>query len=172
MFFFYMLWTAVILQRLWELRKARQNRKWMLERGAYEVGREHYPYLVAMHVLFFLSGWLEVQWRGGGLGRGWWLFLLLFVAAQALRVWTLHTLGPYWNTRILVLPGARLVRHGPYRWVRHPNYLVVTVEFIALPLIFGAWLTALLFGMANLLLLLKVRIPVEERALSVYRRVR
>src|SRR5690606_20225813 len=96
----------------------------------------------------------------------WWVFLIVFAAAQILRVWALASLGRFWNTKILVLPGAKKVKKGPYRWLPHPNYIVVALEILSLPLIFGAWRTALVFTIANALLLLLVRIPAEEKALQ------
>jgi len=96
----------------------------------------------------------------------WPLWLGLFLAAQGLRYWCIATLGFRWNTRILVLPGVPPIRRGPYRLLRHPNYLAVTVEIVCGPLIFGAWATALVAGVADAWLLLAVRIPAEEEALS------
>lgn len=86
---------------------------------------------------------------------------------QLLRGWILYSLGQYWNTKILVLPGSRMVKKGPYRWIKHPNYLVVALELILLPLMFGAYLTAAIFTLINATLLLKVRIPAEEKALAL-----
>jgi len=95
-----------------------------------------------------------------------WAMLLLVVGAQGLRWWCVTTLGRQWNTRVIVVPGLALVRAGPYRWLRHPNYLAVVIEGIALPLVHAAWVTALAFTVLNAVLLLRFRIPAEERALA------
>ena len=166
MTFFYLLIGFVILQRLLEVVSARFNEQAMRKQGAIEVGAGHYKWIVLLHVLFFLSLFLEAQRFGTELGTGWQIFLAIFAVAQLLRFWALASLGRFWNTKILILPGAALVKKGPYRWLPHPNYLVVAMEIAALPLIFGAWRTALIFSIANALLLLLVRIPAEEKALQ------
>ena len=117
-----------------------------------------------MHTLFPLSLLGEVLWLGARPGPGWPLWLGLWLAAQGLRYWAMAALGESWNVRILVVPGAALVRRGPYRFLRHPNYLAVVVELIAAPMIFGAWRTAILASLLNLCAL-KVRIRAEEKAL-------
>jgi methyltransferase len=165
MTFFYVLTGFVVLQRLLEVAYARSNEKRMKKLGAVEAGAEHYKWIVLLHVLFFASLFAEVVVLGGKEWRGWLVFLTVFLIAQVLRVWALASLGRFWNTKILVLPGADKVKSGPYRWIPHPNYVVVALELAALPLIFGAWRTALVFSIANALLLLFVRIPAEEEAL-------
>lgn len=167
MAFFLMLTGIVIAQRLLEVIYARANEKWMKEKGAVEAGAGHYKWIVLMHVLFFVSLFVEVLWLEGTRYSGWQFFLLLFIIAQILRVWALVSLGRFWNTKILVLPGAERVRRGPYRWLPHPNYIVVALEIFSLPMIFGAWRTAVIFTIANALLLLFVRIPAEEKALEL-----
>ncbi|MDQ0429735.1 methyltransferase [Planomicrobium stackebrandtii] len=166
MTFFYLLIGFVVLQRLLEVVYARFNEKAMRKQGAIEFGAEHYKWIVLLHVLFFVSLIIETWVSGTGLGTGWQIFLVIFAIAQLLRFWALTSLGRFWNTKILILPGADLVKKGPYRWLPHPNYLVVAMEIAALPLIFGAWRTALIFSIANALLLLLVRIPAEEKALQ------
>lgn len=166
MTFFYLLAGFVVLQRLLEVAYARSNEKAMRRQGAIEVGAGHYKWIVLLHVLFFFSLLLEVWTIEKGLGAGWPVFLVVFSIAQVLRIWTLSSLGRFWNTKILILPGSEKVKKGPYRWLPHPNYLVVALEIAALPLIFGAWRTALIFTIANALLLLLVRIPAEEKALQ------
>ncbi|HET6872075.1 MAG TPA: isoprenylcysteine carboxylmethyltransferase family protein, partial [Sporolactobacillaceae bacterium] len=94
--------------------------------------------------------------------------LIIFILCQVFRIWVLTSLGPFWNTKILVLPGAEVVVKGPYRYIKHPNYLVVALEILVLPLIFQAFLTAFVFTLLNACLLLGVRIPAEERALKEY----
>lgn len=157
---------VVAVQRVSELRLARRNEAWARAQGAREHGAGHYPAFFLLHGAWLLLWPLEA-WRGGPtLAGGWWLWLLLFAAAEALRYWAIGTLGSRWNTRILVIPGLPPISRGPYRWLRHPNYVAVVIELAALPLVFGAWRTALVVGAANLALLLGVRIPAEMRALS------
>jgi len=156
---------AVGLERLAELVVSARNIRAAKEGGAVERGFGHYPVMVALHMGLLVGALLEVivadrpfqHWLG-------WPMLALVVAAQALRWWCIATLGPQWNTRVVVLPGAGLVRTGPYRWFRHPNYLAVVVEGVALPLVHGAWVTAVLFTVANAAVL-RTRIRCEEKAL-------
>lgn len=155
---------CVALQRLLELRLSRRNERLLRARGAIERGRGHYPLMVALHALWLLSMLIEGLLRGPGLPALWPIPAALFLLVQPLRYWTIRSLGDYWNTRILVVPGAKLVARGPYRYLRHPNYVVVAVEVATFPLIFGAWVTALVFSTLNAALLF-VRIREENRAL-------
>jgi len=157
--------SIVILQRLIELFIARRNEKWMLDQGAFEAGADHYPIMVTMHVTFFVSFLLEVVVLGRTLSSIWMVLLCIFLLTQAARIWCLRSLGKFWNTKIIILSGADVVRRGPYRWVRHPNYLIVTIELLVLPLLFGAYFTAILFSLLNVWML-SVRIPAEEKALK------
>ncbi len=156
--------SLLVLQRLLELAHSRRNERRLRARGAVERGREHYPFMVALHGLWLLSTLAEGLLRGrpAGLRRG---PLALYLLAQPLRYWVISSLGEYWSTRILVVPGAKLVRRGPYRYLKHPNYLVVVAEIATLPLVFGARTTALVFSALNAVLL-AVRIREEERALE------
>ena len=151
-------------QRLLELRLSRRHERLLRARGAVERGRGHYPLMVALHVLWLLSTLVEGILRGPDLPAYWAVPLALFLLAQLLRYWVIFSLREYWNTRVLVVPGTTLVRRGPYRYLRHPNYVVVAVEIATLPLIFGAWVTALVFSILNAALLF-VRIRTENRAL-------
>ncbi len=155
----------VAVQRLAELALARRNRRWLLARGGVEAGSGHYRWMVALHAAFLpacvLEVWLLERPFRPGLGGA---MLALLLAAMALRYWAIATLGRRWTTRIVVLPVEPLVRRGPYRWLRHPNYLAVAVELAALPLVHGAWWTAVGFGLANGVLL-RVRIGAENRAM-------
>ena len=155
----------VALQRLLELRLSRRHERILRSRGAVERGRGHYPLMVGLHVLWLLSTLVEGSLRGDGLPAYWPIPLALFLLVQPLRYWAIFSLGENWNTRILVIPGAKLVTHGPYRYFPHPNYVVVAVEIATLPLIFGAWVTALVFSILNAALLF-VRIREENRALA------
>lgn len=156
--------TCVFLQRMAELHRAAENRAWALAAGAREYGKSHYPCFLVLHA-GWLFGWLvEGYWRQE-YSQVWSLWLGLFCVTQGLRYWCINSLGRCWNTRILVLPGSKLIRHGPYRYLRHPNYLVVVIELICVPLIFNAWFTAAVISVLNALLLLFIRIPAEEAAL-------
>jgi len=152
-------------QRASELILSARHTRRLLAQGAREHGRRHYRWLVALHALFPVAIVLEVVVLGARPNALAPLWLALWLGAQLLRWASMRALGERWTTRVLVLPGAPLVRRGPYRWMRHPNYLAVVVELIAAPLIFGAWRTSLVFSLANAPLL-RVRIRSEERALA------
>lgn len=156
----------VALQRLAEIAVSKRNERRLRERGAVELGAEHYPWMVALHAAFLVSCVLE-PWL---LDRRWQpvvgtIAAVVFAVAQLCRVWVIRSLDGRWTVRVIVEPGARAIRKGPYRWLRHPNYLVVAVEIAALPSIHGAWLTAVVFSLLNLLVL-RVRIRSEEKGLS------
>ncbi len=157
--------ALVATQRLLELVLSRRNERRIRARGAVERGRGHYPLMVALHALWIASTLVEGILRGLEVPALWPVPLALFLLAQALRYWAVFSLGESWNTRILVVPGAKLVRRGPYKYLDHPNYVVVVVEILAFPLIFGAWVTALVFTALNAALLY-VRIREEDRALA------
>ncbi|MFK7602261.1 isoprenylcysteine carboxylmethyltransferase family protein [Deinococcus sp. SM5_A1] len=153
------------IQRLLELRVARANERWAREHGAVEYGREHYPLFFVLHPAWMGFTFLEGRASGQRVN---WLALALFLLAQPLRYWVIRTLGRYWNTRILIVPGGERVMGGPFRFLKHPNYAVVALELAAAPLAVGAWRTALAFTLLNAALLLLIRIPAEERALTHY----
>ena len=158
--------AGFVLCRLFELRIARRNARRAFARGAVELGAGHYPIMVAMHVAFFascaleplilprLDSWLVVS-----------IAVVTALLAFALRFWAIATLGERWNTRIIVIPDSPPIARGPYRLVRHPNYVAVIAEFAALPLIGGAWRTALVFSALNAMML-RARIRAEEQALG------
>jgi methyltransferase len=152
--------ALVTAQRLAELIVSRRHTRALLARGAYEVGAGHYPLIVAVHAAWLASLW----WLAPGRPVLWPL-IGLFVLLQGARLWVLATLGERWTTRIIVLPGAPLVARGPFRFVRHPNYLVVIAEIALLPLAFGLWQVALIFSLLNAAVL-TVRIRAEEKALD------
>jgi len=152
-------------ERTFELILSARHVRRLLARGAREHGRGHFPALVAMHALFPLALVAEVLVLGARPDRLAPLWIVLFVAAEGLRAACMRALGPFWTTRVIVLDGAPLVRSGPYRFLRHPNYLAVVIELLSAPLMFGAWRTALVFSIANLVAL-RVRIRCEERALA------
>ena len=158
--------TAVGLERVAELIVSKRNIQWSLARGGVEYGARHYPVMVVLHSALLVGCVVETlgadrefhPWLG-------WPMLALVVASQGLRWWCIRTLGPRWNTKIVVVPSLPLVTGGPYRWFRHPNYVAVVVEGFALPLVHGNWLTALAFTVLNAALLSR-RITLENRALA------
>jgi methyltransferase len=157
---------VVALERLVELVVSRRNERRSRARGAVEHGRGHYPVMVALHLALLVGCAAEPALRGAGAPA--WLGLsglAVVLGAQLLRWWCIASLGDRWCTRVLVVPGLPLVQVGPYRWLRHPNYVAVVVEGAALPLACGAWATAAAFTAANALLL-TVRIRCEDQALS------
>ncbi len=154
----------VALQRMMELVYSRRNERRLRARGAVERGAGHYPLMVGLHVLWLVSTLVEGLLRGPEIPVWWPLPLAAFLLVQPLRYWAIVSLGTNWNTRVLVVPGMKPVKAGPYRYLSHPNYVVVAVEILAFPLIFGAWLTAVFFSLLNAALLF-VRIRTEDRAL-------
>ncbi|MGO8243809.1 isoprenylcysteine carboxyl methyltransferase family protein [Rhizobium johnstonii] len=150
----------VTLQRLGELVLARRNTAALLAKGAREVAPEHYPVMVALHASWIIGLWLTAPGRPVAL-----FWLLVFMGLQVLRLWVLATLKGRWTTRIIVLPGTPLVRSGPYRFLRHPNYAIVVGEIAALPLAFGLPLYAIVFSLLNALIL-HVRVKAENAALK------
>lgn len=156
--------AAISVQRLLELVLARRNERKVRARGAVEWGKGHYPLIVGLHSLWIVSTLVEGLARGPEPPSLWPVALVAFLLVQPLRYWAIFSLGPYWNTKILIVPGARIVGRGPYRYVSHPNYVVVVVEILVFPLIFGAWVTALVFTLLNVAVLY-VRIREENRAL-------
>jgi methyltransferase len=166
------LFTAFILatggERIGELITSRRHAAWAFARGGVESGRGHYPAMVALHTGLLVGSVAEV-WL---LGRPFipllgWPMLAIAVLCQVGRIWIIRSLGNQWNTRVIVVPGMPLSRRGPYRWgFPHPNYVLVVIEGLAIPLIHTAWLTAAIFAVLNAVLLLGFRIPAEDRALQ------
>lgn len=158
---------ATAAERVAELVLSARHTRSALAAGGVERGREHFPAMVALHAALLVAPVVEVvatdrpflPWLG-------WSALTLVLAAQALRWWCIATLGQQWNTRVIVVPGRPLVTTGPYTRLKHPNYLAVVLEGIALPLVHTAWVTAAGFTLLNAVLLLRYRIPAEERALA------
>lgn len=156
----------VTLQRLGELVYARSNTRRLVAGGAIEIGAGHYPIMILLHASWLLALWAMVATNSV---EFWWPAALAFLVVQMLRVWVLASLGRFWTTRILVLPQAPLVQRGPYRFFRHPNYIVVAMEVALLPLGLGSWRLALGFSLANAAML-AWRIRVEEAALAPRRK--
>lgn len=166
MIFFYLIITFIICQRLVELYIAHKNEKWMLARGGIEVGNEHYKLFILLHVTFFIILIYEVHNIVTAQNIAFNIyFFFLFVIAQIGRVWCIVSLGKFWNTKIIVLPKVVMIKKGPYKYMKHPNYLIVFVELFTIPAMFGAYITAILFPILHLLLL-TIRIPAEDRALG------
>lgn len=166
-----MIWYAALLaavagERVVELAVSRRNLAWAQARGGQESGFGHYPAMVALHTGLLVGALIEAAAASRpfvpALG---WPMLVVVLAAQGLRWWCIATLGPQWNTRVIVVPGLSLVRRGPYRWLRHPNYLAVVAEGVALPLVHTAWVTAAAFTVLNAALL-RIRLRVENAALA------
>lgn len=158
--------AAIILQRLLELRLAKRNMAWALSRGGREHGADHYVLFIYLHCLWIVSFNLEWFYRRPAMPPFWETLAVLIIMAQFLRYWAITTLGKRWNTRIIVLRGIPKVGSGPYRYLKHPNYIAVILEIWAVPLLIGAWYTALVFSVLNAMLLYCIRIPAEEKALE------
>ncbi|USG67710.1 hypothetical protein NDK47_10700 [Brevibacillus ruminantium] len=165
MTFFLLVYASVVVQRMLELSLAKKNARYVRSLGGFEVGADHYKYILLLHISFFVSLLIEGWMRGGSPAPWWGITFAIFLVAQLFRYWCIITLGRRWNTRIYVLPGSPPVKRGPYRFLRHPNYWIVTTELFMLPLTFSAYATAVVFTCCNLWLLLRIRIPAEERAL-------
>ena len=159
---------ATGVERLVEVVISTRHARWAFARGGVEFGQKHFPWMVALHTALLVGALAEVflldrpflPWLG-------WPMLAIALLCQLGRYWVIWALGNQWNTRIIVVPGLSRVTRGPYRysWLPHPNYLIVVVEGIALPLVHSAWITALVFTVLNAILLLRFRIPTEDRAL-------
>ena len=158
--------ALVGLERLAELVVSTRNAAWSLSRGGRETGQGHYPVMVVLHTGLLAGALLEAWVRRPDVAPALaWSMLALVLASQALRWWCIATLGQRWNTRVIVVPGLAPVRSGPYRFFGHPNYVAVVVEGFALPLVHAAWITAVVFSIANAVLL-TVRIRAENAALA------
>lgn len=152
---------VVVIQRLAEVVYAERNARALLAAGGREFGRGHYPLFFLVHGGWLLALWLTVPAHA----PIHWFWLVVFVLLQLARLWVIRSLGRFWTTRIIRVPGTPLVRHGPYRWLRHPNYWVVAGEIATLPLAFGAWTLAWVFSILNASLL-AWRISIENDALT------
>ena len=166
-------WTYTVLigivaiERLVEVRISNRNATWSFEQGGREVGQGHYPFMVVLHTGFLISCVGEAWWTERDVSPvvfGFWLMISLL--CQGLRWWVIGTLGRQWNTRVIIVPNFGRVDHGPFKYMTHPNYLAVVLEGLALPLMFNAYWTAIMFTLLNAALLY-VRIGVENRALSL-----
>jgi methyltransferase len=162
-------WYVVLVllvggERVAELVVSLRNAKWSFAHGGVESGRGHYPFMVVLHTGLLAGCLVEAAYRPFIPALGW-TMLAVVLLSQGLRWWCIALLGHQWNTRVIVVPGLHLVARGPYRWIRHPNYVAVVAEGIALPLVHTAWITALVFTVLNVPLL-AVRIRCEDAALT------
>ncbi len=169
MIFFWIFFGLLVSQLLLELRLAKRNEQIVKSKGALEFDRDGYKYIVVTHVAFLISLVLEKFSLQRELEKFWVVFLLIFLIAQILRYWAISSLGVYWNTKVLVVPGSERVSTGPYKYFKHPNYIAVIAEIAVIPLIFSCYLTSILFSIVNLILIRR-RIKIEENALDNIRR--
>lgn len=152
-------------ERLFEIGLAERNKKAALALGAREFGSGHYYLFFLLHTAW-LIGWLYEAQVSGIISRFWYIWFGLFILAEMLRYWCIFSLGPCWNTRILIVPGQVRINRGPYRIMNHPNYLAISVILLSVPLVFEAYITAIIAMLANAVLLLRIRIPIETQALQ------
>lgn len=165
---YYLFILAVAAERLVELVVSRRNTRWSMAHGGREFGRGHYPVMVAMHTLLLVSCVVEVWgWHRPFIAWLGWPMVAVVVLSTVVRWWCVATLGKHWNPRLIVIPNAPLIQGGPYRWIHHPNYTAVIAEVAALPLVHSAWVTVIVFSVANALVL-TVRIRTENTALGYH----
>lgn len=163
MLYFILFILFLITQRLSELYISSRNQKWLLSRGAVEYGKDHYPYMIALHTAFIVSLIAEyLLTRQPPLDV---TFLVLFILLLLFKFWALASLGKYWNTKIFRVPDASPVKKGPYKFFKHPNYFIVICEIAIIPLVFHLYYTAIIFTVLNAAML-SVRIRVENKVWS------
>lgn len=162
---------VVVIQRLIELGVAKRNATWIKEQGGVEHSPEHYPWIVALHVSWFIAWPLEAFLRGPDIVVWWWTPFMFLIFGQMLRYGALFSLGKHWNTRIFVIPGEKPVSKGLYNIIPHPNYVAVAIELACFPLLFQAKYTAVAATAVNAFLLLRIRIPAENKALATLEQV-
>ncbi len=158
--------SIVVIQRLSELLLAGRNYAWAMQNGGREVGADHYWLFVVLHSSWLVVFSLEFIFRQPSVFSWWYLLLGMIAFAQIVRYWAISSLGNRWNTRIIVFKELSTVKSGPYRYVKHPNYIAVAIEIFSIPALLGAWYSAVFFSIANAALLLLIRIPLEEKALQ------
>lgn len=152
----------IIAQRITELIVAKRNEQWLRAQGAIEYGKEHYPLIVLLHTAFLVSLMVEYYYTGNSEPN--YVLLGIYLALMAAKVWVISSLGKYWNTKILRVHATPLVNKGPYKFVKHPNYIIVVCEIAIIPLVFHLYYTAIIFSILNALMLIK-RIKEENKAL-------
>ncbi len=152
----------LILLRVGEMLISRNHERWLLAHGAVEYGKAHYPFMMALHVLFFVSLIVEYIFAGN---RYYNLYLMLFFFVLTIvKGWSVHSLGKYWTTKVYRIPGCPLVRKGAYRYFNHPNYAIVVIEIPLIPLIFHLYYTAVIFSLLNVVML-TIRVKEKNKAL-------
>jgi methyltransferase len=160
------LFIVTVLERFYELYVSHKNRAWSMSQGGIEFGASHYKWMVGLHVCLVIAVPSEHYLIGSDLPPQIRVFALIgVIICQALRWWIITTLGKQWNTRVIIVPGMNRITTGPYRFLNHPNYVVVVTEVLVLPLIYGSWMTSILFSILNGLLL-RHRIQIENAALK------
>jgi len=156
--------SFVILLRLGELLLSRRNEKWLLLNGAVEYGNKHYPFMVTLHSSFILSLILEYSTQQTPSYNI--FFIILYFLIIAFKIWVVISLGKFWNTKIYHISGVSLIKKGPYKYLKHPNYLVVMAEIAVIPLAFHLYYTAVIFTLLNFIML-GIRIREENKALQI-----
>lgn len=154
----------VILLRIRELMLSKRNEEWLVQNGAVEYGQKHYPFIVALHVLFIIAVIFEYSRQVNPTYNL--FFIIFYVVLLVLKTWVILSLGKFWNTRIYHIANFPLKKSGPYKYCKHPNYLIVIAEIAVIPLIFSLYYTAIVFSLLNLIIL-SVRIKEENKALKV-----
>ena len=156
--------SFVILLRIGELLLSKRNEKWLLENNAIEFGSKHYPFIVGLHVLFFIS--LIVEYYTKQTTAFNLFYLLFYFLLIGFKAWIILSLGRYWNTKIFHIRNAPLIKNGPYKYFKHPNYMIVIAEIIVIPLVFQLYITAIIFTILNLMMLY-IRVKEENKALLI-----
>lgn len=154
----------IILMRTGELILSRSNEIWLLQNGAVEYGQKHYPYIVALHVLFIVSLIIEYSTKQTAFFSL--FFLVLYLLFLAFKVWVILSLGKFWNTKIYHISDFPLIKNGVYKYVKHPNYLIVIAEIAIIPLVFHLYFTAIAFTVLNAIML-SVRVKEENKVLKI-----
>ena len=156
--------SFIVVLRIAELLLSKRNEKWLLQNDAVEYGQEHYPFIVALHVLFLVSLIVEYSTLQNATCNL--FFLVLYFLFLAFKIWIIFSLGKFWNTKIYHIPDMPLIKKGPYKYFKHPNYFVVVAEIAIIPLIFHLYFTAIIFSVLNAIMLF-VRIRAENKVLEV-----
>jgi methyltransferase len=159
---FFVFISYVILLRIGELLLSKRNEKWLLQNGAVEYGKKHYPFIVSLHLLFLIS--LIIEYSTQQTASFSLVFIILYFLILVFKAWVVLSLGKFWNTKIYHIPNLPLVKEGPYRYIKHPNYMIVVAEIAIIPLAFHLYFTAIIFTILNAMMLF-VRIKEENRAL-------
>jgi methyltransferase len=168
MYFFYITFTFLVVVRILELEISKKNEKWLIENGAIEFGKSHYKYIVLLHIFFYISLLVEFNIYANNIELklfNYFLFGFTFIL-QVLRFSLIKSLGKFWNTKIFRIPGTGLIKTGLYKRFNHPNYTIVIIEFVCIPLIFNLYISAITFSLINLILL-SIRIKEENHALRI-----